>query len=84
MQHVVECEVVGVIGGALGIVLSLAGLAWMNSWVKTLLTRDDFFQLDLTMAVFAIFLSLLAGLVAGLYPAWRVCRVPPAMHLKLQ
>jgi len=84
VQHVVECEVVGVIGGALGILLSLAGLAWMNSWVKTLLTRDDFFQLDLTMAVFAIFLSLLAGLVAGLYPAWRVCRVPPAVHLKLQ
>jgi putative ABC transport system permease protein len=84
VQHVIECEVVGVIGGVLGILLSLAGLAWMNGWVKTLLTRDDFFRLDLTMAVFAVFLSLLAGLVAGLYPAWRVCRVPPAMHLKLQ
>ncbi len=84
VQHVIECEVVGVIGGVLGILLSLAGLAWMNGWVKTLLTRDDFFRLDLPMALFAIFLSLLAGLVAGLYPAWRVCRVPPAMHLKLQ
>ncbi len=84
VQHVIECELVGVIGGAFGILLSLGGLAWMNGWVKTLLARDGFFQLDLPMTVFAVFLSLLAGLVAGLYPAWRVCRVPPAMHLKLQ
>jgi putative ABC transport system permease protein len=84
VQHLIECEVVGVIGGVLGILLSLAGLAWMNGWAKTLITREGFFQLDLPMALFAILLSLLAGLVAGLYPAWRVCRVPPAMHLKLQ
>jgi hypothetical protein len=25
-----------------------------------------------------------AGLVAGLYPAWRICSVPPAMQLKVQ
>ena len=29
-------------------------------------------------------LSLLAGLIAGAYPAWRVCRIPPAIHLKVQ
>ena len=84
VQHVIECEVVGVIGGLLGLLISLAGLAWMNAWVKTLLVRDGFFHLDLAMAAFAVVLSLLAGLVAGLYPAWRVCRVPPAVHLKLQ
>ena len=26
----------------------------------------------------------LPGLLAGVYPAWRVCRIPPAVHLKLQ
>jgi ABC-type lipoprotein release transport system permease subunit len=36
------------------------------------------------MAFLAVALSLVAGLVAGLYPAWRVCRIPPAVHLKLQ
>ena len=30
------------------------------------------------------FLSLIAGLIAGVYPAWRVCSVPPAMQLKVQ
>ena len=36
------------------------------------------------MAVVAVVLSLAAGLVAGLYPAWRACRIAPAMQLKLQ
>jgi putative ABC transport system permease protein len=36
------------------------------------------------MAAFAFGLSLVAGLLAGVYPAWRVCRIPPAVHLKLQ
>ena len=26
----------------------------------------------------------IAGLVAGVYPAWRACRVAPAMQIKLQ
>jgi ABC-type lipoprotein release transport system permease subunit len=28
--------------------------------------------------------AILATIVAGLYPAWRVCRVPPAAYLRLQ
>jgi putative ABC transport system permease protein len=36
------------------------------------------------MLLLAGFLSLVAGLVAGIYPAWRVCSVPPAMQLKVQ
>jgi putative ABC transport system permease protein len=84
LQHVVECELVGVLGGALGMLLSLAAVAAANGWVKTMIQRSDLIQFDGTMAVFALGLSLLAGLVAGVYPAWRVCRLPPAVHLKLQ
>ena len=84
VQHVIECEVVAAIGGSLGILASLAGLAWMNTWMKALVAREEFFRLDLPMTGFAVLLSLVAGLLAGLYPAWRVCRIPPAVHLKLQ
>jgi putative ABC transport system permease protein len=84
LQHVVECELVGVLGGALGILLSLGAVAIANGWVKTLFNRSDLIQFDGQMAAFALGLSLLAGLVAGVYPAWRVCRIPPAVHLKLQ
>jgi putative ABC transport system permease protein len=32
----------------------------------------------------AILLSLVAAAIAGLYPAWRICAIPPARHLKNQ
>ena len=84
LQHVIECEVIGVMGGAVGLLLSLGGLAALNVWVKTTATRTDFFQLDGPMVLLAIGLSLAAGLAAGIYPAWRTSRIPPAVHLKVQ
>ena len=84
VQHVVECELVAIIGGAIGILLSLGGLAVLNNWAKTLVARGDIVQFDAQMLALAVGLSLLAGLVAGLYPAWRVCRIAPAIHLKVQ
>jgi putative ABC transport system permease protein len=84
VQHVVESELVGLAGGVLGVLLALAALAGVNVWAKTALNRGDLFQFDAPMVVMAAGLSLAAGLLAGLYPAWRVCRIPPAMHLKLQ
>jgi putative ABC transport system permease protein len=84
VQHVVECELVAIVGGAIGIALSLGGIAVLNNWVKTIVTRSDIVQFDVTMLVAAVALSLLAGLIAGVYPAWRVCRIAPAIHLKVQ
>jgi putative ABC transport system permease protein len=42
------------------------------------------FRLDANMVMAALFLSLVAGLIAGLYPSWRICRVAPATYLKDQ
>jgi putative ABC transport system permease protein len=36
------------------------------------------------MVLVSVFLSLVAGLLAGIYPSWRVCSVAPAMQLKVQ
>ena len=80
LQHIVECEVVGVIGGLLGLGLSALFLGLIN----LLLDNSGQFGLDLPMVAAGIGLALIAGLVAGLYPAWRICRLAPAIHLKLQ
>jgi ABC-type lipoprotein release transport system permease subunit len=32
----------------------------------------------------ALALSLFAGVIAGLYPTWRICRLQPAPYLKTQ
>jgi putative ABC transport system permease protein len=81
VQHLVECELVGVLGGVLGLLLSILTLRFINS----LFVGADFdFALDLNMVGAGILLSLVAGAIAGLYPAWRICRIEPAAHLKTQ
>jgi putative ABC transport system permease protein len=80
LQHVVECELVGIAGGAIGLVLSIGVL----KLIAKSMPNGNVIGLDLEMVAVSIFLSLIAGLVAGLYPSWRVCSVAPAMQLKVQ
>lgn len=82
LEHLLEAEVVGIAGGVLGLGLAAGGLALLNRAMAEQFSTDAYFQLDGTMVAAAVLLSLVAGLVAGLYPAWRICRVPPARHLK--
>jgi putative ABC transport system permease protein len=79
-QHVVECELVGLAGGVIGMTLSIG----MLRMVAKVIPNGDVIHLDLEMVGVSLFLSLIAGLMAGVYPAWRVCSVAPAMQLKLQ
>ena len=79
MQHIAECEIVGVAGGVLGMLLSLGVLRF----IAKLITSTSMISLDLEMILAAIFLSLVAGLIAGLYPAWRICTLQPAVQLKV-
>jgi ABC-type lipoprotein release transport system permease subunit len=52
--------------------------------MEILVQSEGFFRLDGTMVLVAVGLSLVAGAIAGLYPSWRICAVPPAVHLKNQ
>lgn len=86
-QHVVECEVIGVIGGALGLLFSVVMLGIIAKVLQQQPGNGNSISgvsLDLEMVGVSIFLSLIAGLMAGVYPAWRICSVAPAMQLKLQ
>lgn len=79
LQHIAECEIVGVAGGVIGMLLSLGVLRF----IAKLITATTVISLDLEMILAAIFLSLVAGLIAGLYPAWRICTLQPAVQLKV-
>lgn len=81
MQHVVECELVGIAGGAIGLAMSFGVLMMIGKFMPQNTVRITF---DAEMVLVSIFLSLVAGLLAGLYPSWRVCSVAPAMQLKVQ
>ena len=73
-------ELIGVIGGFVGIVMSLGILGI----IARFLPNGDALRLDGEMLLLAAILSLVSGLLAGIYPAWRACSVPPAMQLKVQ
>jgi putative ABC transport system permease protein len=79
-QHVIECELIGLAGGAIGLTLSFGMLKILARFMH----NGDALHLDGEMLLLGAFLSLVAGAVAGIYPAWRVCSVPPAMQLKVQ
>lgn len=85
MQHLIECELVGLFGGALGIGLAMLTLRLIVRMMPNLqgFIAGEIFTLDGTMIAVAVTLALLAGLCAGIYPAWRASRVSPAMQINI-
>ncbi|MGI9220325.1 MAG: ABC transporter permease [Woeseiaceae bacterium] len=80
-QHLVEIGLVGLVGGALGLCLTFVGL----EGIKLMLTNfDNVAYLNSDLIVITVVASIGSTLVAGLYPAWRSCRIPPAKYLKSQ
>ncbi len=88
MQHLVEVGVISSIGALLGLVLG--GLLLMG--LRALYTVDPtdaggtqaLAHVDVTSVVTALSLAFFATIAAGLYPAWRIGRIPPASYLKAQ
>jgi len=78
LQHVIECELVGIAGGIIGMLLSIGTLRIIGK----LISDTARMSLDLEMIGAAVLLSLVAGLLAGVYPAWRICTLQPAVQLK--
>ncbi|MGE0641257.1 MAG: ABC transporter permease [Thermoanaerobaculia bacterium] len=84
LQRLLECELIGLAGGLLGVALAAAALVMLNHALPGGLGRDNLFQASWFTLAVGFGLALAAGLFSGLYPAWRACRIPPAMQLKLQ
>jgi putative ABC transport system permease protein len=89
IQHLVEVGALSVLGAALGLALASLGLAAVHHLYAAahLYHRGGYQELmhfDSVGVFWAVILALAATLAAGLYPAWRVGRLPPAMYLKCQ
>ncbi len=80
-QQLIEVGVIGAGGGLLGL-----GLAWLSlQGIRRLFPGfEALTQLDWTLAGVAVGSAVVTTLAAGLYPAWRVCRTPPAAYLRIQ
>jgi putative ABC transport system permease protein len=92
-QHLTEVVAIGILGGLCGVLLS-----WLGLWAIRVLTYvpalDDnpahlaiarsLSHMDVKVLLLAVLVSLLTGMLAGLYPAWRIGRMQPALFLKSQ
>ena len=79
MQFGVESLLIGLLGGALGVVLAQVGL-----W--SVRQRPDAYakvaQMDVSMLTSTVAFAILATLLAGLLPAWRASRISPTLQIK--
>jgi putative ABC transport system permease protein len=88
MQHLVEVGAISSIGAVLGLALG----AILLTGLRALYTADPadaggaqaLAHVDMTSVVTALALAFFATIAAGLYPAWRIGRIPPASYLKAQ
>ncbi len=80
-QQIVEVAVVGFSGGLIGLLLAGIGLQGIEYLYDA---PDGLVSLDWVMMFTAIGIAIASGMIAGVYPAWRVCRIPPAAQLKTQ
>lgn len=81
LQFGVESAVIGAAGGLLGL-----GIAQLGLW-SVRHRSDDYAhlaQMDVSMLFGTLVLAVVASMLAGLLPAWRACRVTPALQLKTQ
>lgn len=81
VQLGVESFVIGVAGGTLGLLLAQVGLWNVRH------RPDDYAHLahmDASMLLGTFLLAVSSSTLAGLMPAWRACRVTPALQLKSQ
>lgn len=80
-QQIVEVGFIGFAGGVIGLVLVALGLQGIEYLYEA---PPGLVRLDWVMILAALMIAVISSVIAGLYPAWRVCSIPPASQLKTQ
>jgi putative ABC transport system permease protein len=78
-QFMVEASLIGVVGGALGLLFAEFGLWCIR---RQPAEYASLAHLDLQMFVYTFVVALVASLIAGILPAWRACALAPSPQLK--
>lgn len=80
-QHLIDVGLIGLTGGLLGLALGQLGLFGVK---KLYPHYNQLVHMDMTLVIFAIVIALGSSLIAGMYPAWLICRTNPSIYLKSQ
>jgi putative ABC transport system permease protein len=78
-QHLVETGVLGLAGGVLALPLT-----WLGLWIVRMqpVAYAEAASFSTSAFIGLLLLSVVVGLLVGILPAWRICRLPPAMQIK--
>ena len=87
LQYLTEAGLLAAGGAALGLALAALGLFGVHA----LYARgsigpggyQELMRVDSASLIWALVLAVAAALGAGIYPAWRIGRLPPASYLKV-
>lgn len=87
--HLIEVLFLGAIGALFGLILAYFGLELMFRIEMYQMDYHgdpkivkQYFTLDWQLIGMAIGVALISIIVAGLYPIWKICNIPPASQLK--
>jgi predicted permease len=81
-QLLVESLILGLAGGAVGLVLAWWGSTVLGRMAQTAIPRLDGLHLSYQVLGFSLLVSILSGIVFGLAPAWRFSKADPQEILK--
>ena len=81
-QMLAESFLLAAIGGAWGIAVAYAGLRLILARAPLDLPRLDEIHLDGRVLLFTAAISIFAGLLCGMLPAWRFARSQPLLAMK--
>lgn len=88
-QHLLESAFLGLAGSLLGLALTQLGLVLLKKSLTFAATKGltgnsvhTVFVLDAHVMVLTLLTGLCGTLLAGIYPAWQICRTPIAQQLK--
>ena len=81
-QLLVECGVMAIVGGAVGLLLAVWSVQLLASELPAVARPDSAEIFSLPVLVFTAVVCVATGLLAGLLPAWHLVREDPAEPLK--
>lgn len=80
-QFLAEAGVIGIGGGALGLLLTAAGVLCVDQVLPASLAGQA--KIDAGLLMLTLLLAVIATLLAAIYPTYRASRVQPAWQLKI-
>ena len=81
-QMITESVLLALLGGAVGLLLAVAGVAGLKALHPANIPRLEEVSVNGWVVAFAFALSVITGFACGLVPAWRISRTDPNAGLK--